>query len=135
MQVIQEAFNRLRATHNTVLVEGAGGFLVPLDDTRSMAEIPHALGLEVIVVVGMRLGCINHALLTIEAVRARGLGVAGWIGNCVDPNMLCFEENVSTLKSLIDAPCLGIVPRIDRLDCVARARVAAANLTVEPMLA
>ncbi len=134
MRKIESAFAALQSAHDMVLVEGAGGFLVPLDDKTSMAEIPHALRLDVIVVVGMRLGCINHALLTIEAVRSRGLRVAGWIGNRVDPDMLCFDENVATLTSLIDAPCLGIVPRIDGDDCVARAHTASQHIDVEPLL-
>ncbi|MFN7219669.1 MAG: dethiobiotin synthase [Burkholderiales bacterium] len=134
MRTIASAFAELQSGHDTVFVEGAGGFLVPLDDTTSMAEIPRALQLDVIVVVGMRLGCINHALLTVEAVRSRGLRVAGWIGNRVDPNMLCFDENVATLRLLIDAPCLGIVPRIAGDDCVARAHAASQHIDVEPLL-
>ena len=111
MAVIVDAFARLRANADTVLVEGAGGFLVPLSRAQSMAEIPQALKLDVILVVAMRLGCLNHALLTAEAIRARGLRLAGWVANSVSATpMNAFDENLSTLKSMMDAPCLGVIP-------------------------
>ena len=111
MAMIVDAFARLRANADTVLVEGAGGFLVPLSTTQSMAEIPQALKLDVILVVAMRLGCLNHALLTAEAIRARGLRLAGWVANSVSATpMNAFDENLSTLKSMMDAPCLGVIP-------------------------
>jgi dethiobiotin synthetase len=135
MPVITRAFTQLRATHDIVLVEGAGGFLVPLSDNTSMAEIPRVLGLDLILVVGMRLGCINHALLTEEAIRHRGLHLAGWIGNRVDPDMRSFDENVETLRQQIAAPCLGIIPRINGADCIERAHIAAQHLHPEPLLA
>jgi dethiobiotin synthetase len=112
MPVIAAAYERLRSASDKVLVEGAGGFLVPMTDTQSMAEIPKVLGLEVILVVGMRIGCINHATLTAEAIRARGLTLAGWIANTPAAQMTAFEENLATLKSHIDAPLLGTIPRI-----------------------
>lgn len=111
MAVIVDAFARLRTNADTVLVEGAGGFLVPISTTQSMAEIPQALKLDVILVVAMRLGCLNHALLTAEAIRARGLRLAGWVANSVSTTpMNAFDENLSTLKSMMDAPCLGVIP-------------------------
>ncbi|MBL8511094.1 MAG: dethiobiotin synthase [Betaproteobacteria bacterium] len=114
IEVIEASFERLAARHEMVLVEGAGGFLVPLSATHSMAEIPERLGLAMILVVGMRLGCINHALLTVEAIRARGLRLAGWIANSPANHMNAFAENLATLKSLIDAPLLGTIPFIPR---------------------
>ena len=132
MAVIVDAFARLRANADTVLVEGAGGFLVPLSTTQSMAEIPQALKLDVILVIAMRLGCLNHALLTVEAIRARGLQLAGWVANSVSATpMNAFDENLSTLKSMVDAPCLGVIPytgahSADKL--LAAAKAAAAHL-------
>ena len=100
----------LCASAEVVIAEGAGGFLVPLDDRRSMAELPVLLGMDVILVVGLRLGCLNHALLTAEAVAARGLTLAGWVGNCLTPDFPRREANIATLAARIAAPCLGIVP-------------------------
>jgi len=93
-----------------IIVEGVGGFCVPLGDTRSTADLAVALGLPVILVVGMRLGCINHALLTAEAIATRGLTLAGWVANRIDPTMARFAENLATLEKLLPAPLLGSVP-------------------------
>jgi dethiobiotin synthetase len=113
---ITAAFETLRANSDVVLAEGAGGFLVPLDSSRSFAEIPKRLGMDVILVVGLRLGCLNHALLTAEAIAARGLALAGWVGNHVDPGFARFDANVATLEARIPAPCLGIVPHMAKPD-------------------
>lgn len=134
MDVITSAFHVLAATHDVVLVEGAGGFLVPLSDVASMAELPSALGLDVILVVGLRLGCLNHALLTVEAIQSRGLRLAGWIGNVVDPNMSVRAENIATLRAKINAPCLGILPRISTTDVVSAAHESATHLQIESLL-
>lgn len=107
---IVAAHARLAASADVVLAEGAGGFLVPLDAHRSFAELPGLLGMEVLLVVGLRLGCLNHALLTAEAVAAHGLVLAGWIGNGVAPEFPRREANVATLTARLPAPCLGIVP-------------------------
>ena len=107
---IAAAHARLRAGADVVFAEGAGGFLVPLDGDRSFAELPVLLGMDVLLVVGLRLGCLNHALLTAEAIAARGLALAGWIGNALDPGFSRREENVATLAARLPAPCLGIVP-------------------------
>jgi dethiobiotin synthetase len=107
---IATALATLRASADVVLAEGAGGFLVPLDDRRSCAELPGLLGMEVVLVVGLRLGCLNHALLTVEAIRARGLTLAGWAGNVIDPGFARRDANIETLTQAIPAPCLGIVP-------------------------
>jgi dethiobiotin synthetase len=93
-----------------VIVEGVGGFFVPLGVNRSTADLAVELGLPVILVVGMRLGCINHALLTAEAIAARGLRLAGWVANQIDPTMSRFDENLATLQALLPAPLLGSVP-------------------------
>ena len=107
---IVKAYEMLRASADIVLVEGAGGFLVPMDAKRSFAELPGLLGLEVILVVGLRLGCLNHALLSVEAIAARGYRLAGWIGNGIDPVFARSTANIETLTAMIAAPCLGIVP-------------------------
>ncbi len=107
---IAAAHATLRAGADVVLAEGAGGFLVPLDGARSFADLPALLGMEVLLVVGLRLGCLNHALLTAEAVAQRGLKLAGWVGNAIDPGFARRDANVATLTARLPAPCLGIVP-------------------------
>ena len=107
---IMQAYETLAATADVVLAEGAGGFLVPLDTHRSFADLPSLLGMDVLLVVGLRLGCLNHALLTVEAIAARGCQLAGWIGNGIDPAFARRDANIATLTSMIPAPCLGIVP-------------------------
>lgn len=93
-----------------VLVEGAGGWRVPLNPRETLANLAKELNMPVVLVVGMKLGCINHALLTVEAIERDGLTLAGWVANRVDAQMSCFEENMMTLRTLIQAPCLGEVP-------------------------
>jgi len=110
LEPIEQAFRRLQAGSDTVIVEGAGGFLVPLAPGLSFADLPGGLGLEVILVVGLRLGCLNHALLTAEAIAARRLRLAGWVGNQVDPDFARRDANVTALRRQLAAPCLGIVP-------------------------
>lgn len=107
---IRKAFQALAERADIVLVEGVGGFVVPLNDDEDTAGLARALGLPVILVVGLRLGCLNHALLTAEAIAARGLRLAGWIGNCIDPDMPVRDENIAALNARLVAPCLGIVP-------------------------
>ncbi|MDR5778202.1 dethiobiotin synthase [Caballeronia sp. LZ065] len=97
---------------DVVVVEGVGGFRVPLDDTHDTADLAVALNLPVVLVVGMRLGCISHALLTAEAITSRGLTLAGWVANRVDPDMLYPDENIATLKQRLRAPLLGVIPHL-----------------------
>lgn len=104
------------------LIEGAGGWRVPLNMHQTMANLAVELDLPVIMVVGMKLGCLNHALLTAQAIVNDGLELAGWVANRVDPQMACFEENMQTLAEMLGAPCLGIVPHLahpEDLDLVA----------------
>ena len=108
--VIRTSCDEARKQADVVIVEGVGGFCVPLGEQRSTADLAIELDLPVILVVGMRLGCINHALLTAEAIAARGLRLAGWIANRIDPAMARFEENLETLQALLPAPLLGVVP-------------------------
>ncbi|MFS8979791.1 dethiobiotin synthase [Cupriavidus necator] len=113
LEPIQAAFTALRRQADAVVVEGVGGFHVPLDAGAvrwSTADLAVMLGLPVVMVVGIRLGCLNHAALTAEAIRARGLVLAGWIANRVDPDMLFADENIATLRASLAAPCLGELP-------------------------
>ena len=119
---IQAAHAELRSSTDVVIAEGAGGFLVPLDATRSCAELPALLGMDVILVVGLRLGCLNHALLTAEAIAARGLTLAGWVGNGIAADFPRREANVATLTARLPAPCLGIVPWMAEPDVGAAAK-------------
>lgn len=96
------------------LVEGAGGWRVPLNDSATLADLAIALQLPVIVVVAVRLGCINHALLTVEAIERDGLRVAGWVANLLEPQMPRLAENIATLEARLQAPCLGRVPRLSQ---------------------
>lgn len=107
---IAAACQAARQSAEWVIVEGVGGFCVPLGVDRNSADLAVELGLPVILVVGMRLGCINHALLTAEAIAARGLFLAGWVANRIDPAMARFDENLATLERLLYAPLLGVVP-------------------------
>lgn len=109
---IVAAYRELQALADVVVVEGVGGFRVPLDEHRDTADLVMALGLPVILVVGMRLGCLNHALLSAEAIRARGLTLAGWIANSVDPAMALFDENRDALAQRMDCPLLGVIPSL-----------------------
>jgi len=107
---IHDALRELRQQADVVLVEGVGGFRVPLGPEGDSADLAQTLGLPVILVVGIRLGCISHALLTVEAITARGLALAGWVANCVDPLMQSGAENIATLEQIIVAPRLGTIP-------------------------
>ena len=107
---ILSAFHALRAQADVVLVEGVGGFCVPLGPGIDTVDLARALGLPVILVVGMRLGCINHALLSQQAIAASGLTLAGWVANRVDPDMARFEDNLAALHARLQAPLLGVIP-------------------------
>jgi len=109
MAVIEKSYARLGRNADLVVVEGVGGLLVPLGRRLNAADIPARLDLPVVLVVGLRLGCLNHALLTVEALQARGLYLAGWIANRIDPAMARATENLQTLRARIKAPLLGMV--------------------------
>jgi dethiobiotin synthetase len=94
------------------LVEGAGGWRVPLSNHANLSDLAIALKLPVILVVGVRLGCINHALLSAEAIERDGLRLAGWVANIVEPETSRLQENLETLSERLAAPCLGQVPRL-----------------------
>lgn len=112
-----DAAHQLAGRADWLVVEGVGGFRVPFDDTHDSADLAVALGLPVILVVGLRLGCLNHALLTADAIRTRGLTLAGWVANSVDPTMPYVAQNVATLRHWLEpAPCLGIIPWLEYPD-------------------
>lgn len=108
LATIAAAYARLAAAADAVVVEGAGGWRVPLNEHEDMADLAQRLGLPVVLVVGLRLGCLNHALLTAESIANRKLPWAGWVGNVIEPAMGCQTENVAALKARLPAPCLGI---------------------------
>ena len=99
-----------------VVVEGAGGWRVPLNERETLAALPKLLNLPVVLVVGMRLGCLNHALLTAEAIARDGLPLAGWIANTIDPEMPALEECIQTLEQTLPAPLLGHIPFLNNPD-------------------
>lgn len=107
---IQAAYQRLAAQADWVIVEGVGGWRVPLGPELTLADLPRTLELPVLLVVGLRLGCLNHALLSAEAIQASGLQLAGWIANGVDPAMAAADENLASLRARLPAPCMGVVP-------------------------
>jgi dethiobiotin synthetase len=107
---ILDAYDRLSELADLVLVEGVGGWRVPLGPRLALPDLVRAMDLSVILVVGLKLGCLNHALLTQESVRHSGLELRGWIANHIDPEMQVREENIATLCNWLDAPCLGEVP-------------------------
>lgn len=107
--IIRKACLELQKIADVVIVEGAGGFLVPLNEHQDSGNMAQALGLPVILVVGMALGCLNHALLTAQAVRARGLPLAGWVANRIDPQMMAFDENVLALEQRLGCRLLGVL--------------------------
>ena len=109
LATIFSAFEQLAASADLVVVEGVGGFCVPLNNSEDSADLAQRLGLPVILVVGMRLGCLNHALLTADAIRANGLACAGWIANRLDPAMALADRNVAALAERLPMPLLGDV--------------------------
>jgi dethiobiotin synthetase len=109
---IRSCYDRVLGMADAVVVEGVGGFRVPLSNRYDTADLAQQLGLPVVLVVGLRLGCINHALLTAEAIAARGLNLAGWVANVVDLEMRFGMDNIAALTERLPAPLLGCVPRL-----------------------
>lgn len=113
---IAECFNKLASMADIVVVEGVGGFRVPLHGRFDTADLATELGLPVVLVVGLRLGCINHALLTAEAIRARNLTCIGWVANQIDPQVARLQENLASLDELLDMPRLAFVEHLAKPD-------------------
>ena len=118
---IGRCFNALAGRADIVIVEGVGGFRVPLGPGADTAQLAARLALPVVLVVALRLGCLNHALLTVEAIAGRGLTLAGWVANHIDPRMTAAEENVRALETLIAAPLLARIAYIATPDSAATA--------------
>ena len=115
-ETIRESAEHLFERRDFILVEGVGGWRVPLSGGRTVAHLAAYLRLPVILVVGLKLGCINHALLSAEAIRHDGLDLAGWVANVVEPSMLLQQENIETLISVLGAPLLGVVPHLSPVE-------------------
>jgi dethiobiotin synthetase len=112
-EVMLNVFKKVHEKSDAIVVEGVGGFKVPFHDGKTSADFAQDIGLPVVLVVGMRLGCINHALLTAEAIQSRGLRLAGWVANTTGP-MTLLQENIATLEQLIPAPLLGVIPELPK---------------------
>ncbi|MBU3583894.1 dethiobiotin synthase [Polynucleobacter sp. 15G-AUS-farblos] len=112
LQIMMGAYEQIRSQVEALVVEGAGGFLVPINATENLSDLAQKLQLPIIMVVGMRLGCINHALLTEEALTSRQLKVAGWIANTLASEMPFLEENIQYLQHKMRAPLLGVIPSL-----------------------
>jgi dethiobiotin synthetase len=110
---IRACYDLVSQMADAVVVEGVGGFRVPLSDRHDTADLAQQLGLPVILVVGLRLGCLNHALLTADAIAARGLSLAGWVANIVDLGMPHGLANIDALVKRLPAPFMGCVPRLE----------------------
>ena len=113
---ILECFGALTASADIVIVEGAGGWHAPLNAQQDIGDLAKALDLPVILVVGIKLGCINHAKLTYQAIQQSGLVCAGWIAVCVEGDMLNADENIQTIKAALSAPLLGVLPHMFTAD-------------------
>ncbi|MFB9886562.1 dethiobiotin synthase [Balneatrix alpica] len=112
------------------LIEGAGGWLLPLNDQETLAQWVEQQRWPVVLVVGLKLGCLNHALLTVQAITQAGLPILGWVGSRVDPQMSRAEQNIQSLQAMIEAPCLGVVPHLDNPS----ASEAAKYIDINPLL-
>jgi len=124
---ILTSYRELVSQADVVVVEGIGGFNVPLNEVQDSAELAQQLELPVILVVGMCIGCLNHALLTADAVRANGLRLAGWVANVLQPDMAVLADNIATLEQRLNAPLLGVID----YQALPDARVAATQLNIE----
>ncbi len=114
--VIKRACDELQEAAEVVIVEGVGGFLVPLSDQHDGADMARILGFPVILVVGLRLGCLNHALLTAQTISANKLQLSGWVANAIDPGLLAQKENIQALEQRLDCPLIGAFPYIKEFD-------------------
>ncbi|MCF6209427.1 MAG: dethiobiotin synthase [Gammaproteobacteria bacterium] len=128
--VLERACAEIENQADVVVVEGAGGWLVPVNARQTLADLAVALRFPVVLVVGIRLGCLNHALLSAESIRARGLTLAGWVANEISTQVVCVEENITALSQRLLAPLLGRIP----YDRQAGAERTAASLDVGPLL-
>lgn len=110
LEPLEAAYHSQARQADCVLVEGVGGWRVPLGPDLTLADLPRTLGIPVVLVVGLRLGCINHALLSAESISDAGLPLTGWIANRIEPTMAAADENLATLCERLPAPCFGVIP-------------------------
>ncbi|MCC5825327.1 dethiobiotin synthase [Alkalimonas sp.] len=108
--VLSQQLSDLKQQAELVLVEGAGGWLLPLSASRYLSDWVAEQQLPVLLVVGIKLGCLNHAMLTVREIERSGLRLLGWVANCIDPTMQLQQENIADLQQRIPAPCLGVLP-------------------------
>jgi dethiobiotin synthetase len=116
--VIVAAYQQLQSVADVVVVEGVGGWFVPLNARQTMADVVAKLKLPVVMVVGMRLGCLNHAMLTAHAIQTSSLTLAGWVANTLDPDMPSLAQNIETLKTLLTAPHWGVMPYLQHSSAI-----------------
>lgn len=127
IEVIHQAFQTVYKAVDIVIVEGVGGFVVPLTSQTDTGDLAVALNLPVIMVVGLRLGCLNHALLTAEVIRARHLPLVGWVANTIDPQMGDIAENIEVLGHRLKCPLIGILPYNPHIDASVSANLLDIN--------
>jgi dethiobiotin synthetase len=130
---LKQQFETLAAAADCVIVEGAGGWYAPLNDQQFIADLAATLDLPVLLVVGLRLGCLNHALLTTAAIRQRGLEFAGWIANRIDPDFARVTDNLATLEAHLGMPPIAVVARDQAARTVARLPASAVTLIAAAM--
>lgn len=114
LEPIMQAFGKVQNEADLIIVEGAGGFLIPLNDQEDLGDFAKKIDFPIVLVVGMKLGCLNHALLTYEAMKTRNLKIAGWIANTLSNEMPLLQENIETLKAKIEVPFLGLIPTLPK---------------------
>jgi dethiobiotin synthetase len=127
---IGACYEEIARLADAMVVEGVGGFRVPLNEREDASDLAAMLGLPVVLVVGLRLGCLNHALLTAEAIERRGLRFAGWIGNAIDPGMARPEASITALRGRLAAPCLGLLPYDAKRRPASAAHLLNASVTI-----
>ncbi|MET0006253.1 MAG: dethiobiotin synthase [Candidatus Thiodiazotropha sp. 6PLUC9] len=132
LEVILEGYRALQNRADRVVVEGVGGWHVPLGEQDTLADLARGLALPVVMVVGMRLGCLNHALMTAECMLNAGVTFAGWVANQVDPEMSALDENLATLRAWLPAPCLGEIPYLSNPQAEAIAKYLSDDLYAMP---
>jgi dethiobiotin synthetase len=119
---LNDAYARLAAQADAMVVEGVGGWAAPLDDGLEQSDLARKFDLSVVLVVGLRLGCLNHARLTARAIKRDGLSLVGWVGNSIDPAFAERHEYVELLRDALPAPCLGVLPYAESPDAAAMAQ-------------
>jgi dethiobiotin synthetase len=131
LEMIQAGVQRLAERADRVCVEGVGGWLVPLNERETVADLALRLGLDIILVVGIRLGCLNHTLLTLQSIEAHGARLAGWVANCLPPVADALEENIKSIKSMTSSPILGVIPPLAAPDPAAIAACLESGVTTQ----